>query len=77
MSWNLRIIAFDIDDDSLTYYSVREVYYDEDGNITAISTQDFPMGSCDLDNIKLYQNMIKSALDKPILKASDMDFIID
>lgn len=69
MTWNYRV--FEVKYHNETYYELREVYYDEQGEVIGYT----PEGTSPLseDMIGLQQDMdhMLLALDKPILKDED------
>lgn len=82
MSWNFRIIAvpFPPEHGDITYFSVREVYYDgkpDDSKIKSISDRDYPLGSGEIQSIEADLNMIFAAIKKPVLTQDDMSFPIN
>ena len=68
MTWNHRVIEF-TDEDGDKWYSIQEVYYDEN---------DKPMGYCDpfvgsdsLGGLNTLIERFKEASEQPVLKAKD------
>ncbi|QRY51706.1 hypothetical protein [Mycolicibacterium septicum] len=68
MSWNYRVVVEDLGEHG-TAYSIREVYYDDDGKPRAWSGQDFNPVSMweELDDLKGTVKLLQGALDKPVL----------
>jgi hypothetical protein len=62
MSWNYRVILQD------DYYSIHEVYYDDDGNIESWTEQPVGIGGETLEELKGDLEYYKHALEKPVLK---------
>lgn len=66
-TWNYRVIKT-ADNVSDTIYQIKEVYYDEDGNIHQWSVQPDAAGGEDLDGLKYDLLHQLEALDKPVLE---------
>ena len=67
--WNYRIIK-----DNGTH-DVREVHYDENGNITAWTTKPSILSWEEFDELKVSYKLIGSAFDKPVLVVVDNKLI--
>lgn len=66
--WNYRIIEHDITEPD--YMAVCEVYYAKDGKPIGWCNASAPCGES-AEDIKAEIEMMKAALDKPVLKESD------
>jgi NADH dehydrogenase FAD-containing subunit len=70
MGWNYRILKHD----EIDYYDVREVYYDDDGNVKFVSeTPMYAAGNSPedvLEDLKLMQK----AFQKEVIVKSDLSF---
>lgn len=78
MSWNFRIVRIDIEYDSIQYHSMREVYYNDDGSIKSISTEDYSVGSgFGVEGILQDLEAFKKACEKPVLTQADIPFPIN
>lgn len=79
--WNYRVVekniinkidCSDIEYDTTTY-SIHEVYYDEDGNITMWSSESIsPYGEGCLKDLEVDIKFMLEACSKQILKETDM-----
>lgn len=79
--WNYRVVEKNItnkiDCSEMEYenvsYSIHEVYYDEDGNITMWSAESIsPYGEGCVKDLKADLEHMLEACSKPILKESDL-----
>lgn len=79
--WNYRVVEKDvtykIDCSQMEYenvsYSIHEIYYDEDGNITMWSAEPIiPYGEGCLKDLEVDIKFMLEACSKPILKESDL-----
>lgn len=68
--WNNRIIETEGG-----LFEVREVYYNDNGTIFAISEEPCSVYGESLDDLKLGISHILGAMDKPVLKESDIVFV--
>ena len=70
MSWNYRAIRHKKGED--TWYDVRDVYYDKDGNVILWGAlPQYPSGS-DTGELERDLQMMLAGLSKPIIDASDL-----
>ena len=79
--WNYRVVEKNIKDKidcseivyDNTSYSIHEIYYDEDGNITMWSAESIsPYGEGCLKDLEVDIKFMFEACSKPILKESDL-----
>ena len=79
--WNYRVVEKNttdkIDCSNIEYdtttYSIHEVYYDEDGNITMWSVESIsPYGEGCVKDLEVDIKFMLEACSKPILKESDL-----
>lgn len=79
--WNYRVVEKDvtykIDCSEMEYenvsYSIHEVYYDEDGNITMWSAESIsPYGEVCVKDLEHDLKFMLEACSKPVLKESDL-----
>ena len=69
--WDYRVVRKESDDGSDEWYSVQEVYYDEDGTPMA-QTMDLMVEQDTITGMRTQlENMLK-ALDEPVLDESDI-----
>ena len=73
MTWNHRVVM--VEHPLETYYEIREVYYNEHGEITGF-TQDgiAPMGET-VDELRSELGRMLTCLDKPILREKDIQTV--
>lgn len=83
--WNYRVVEKDvtykIDCSEMEYenvsYSIHEVYYDEDGNITMWSAESIsPYGEVCVKDLEVDIKFMLEACSKPILKIRDLEVAI-
>jgi hypothetical protein len=72
MSWNYRIVHLDLASPDETWMEIREVYYDETGKITSWTAETAGVGGDDLTEIAGVLELMRGALEKPVLKESDL-----
>ena len=71
--WNNRIIKHE--KDGTTWYSVHEVFYNEDGSIYAHTEDPITIvGETKLDTIGQVQQILRDIKDTPVLVASEIEF---
>lgn len=79
--WNYRVVEKNIKDkidcSQMEYenvsYSIHEVYYDEDGNITMWSAESIsPYGEGCVKDLEVDIKFMWEACSKPVLKESDL-----
>lgn len=64
--WNYRILRHE---DKPVWYSFREVYYDDNGNIEAYSETPIITGNTAQDIISTLKTMLNDAESKPVGRA--------
>lgn len=70
MTWNHRV--FELQHKDEVYFELREVYYDEQGKIIGYTQEACsPLGE-DLLELRRDLGLMLGALDKPVLKESDI-----
>ena len=69
MSWNFRVIRKDLPTEEGTqdWYSIQEVYYNDDGTPGA-QTTDLEITGSSIDELKSTLEKMIKCLDKPILE---------
>ena len=73
MSWNYRIVASRIGNDSNDdIFGVREVYYDDDGEIQFVTTGRLTIGGETIDDIKQTILLIQEGLNKPVIDITSL-----
>ena len=68
--WNYRII-----ETGSGMFEIREVYYNEDGTIFAISEEAEGVSGESLEDLKLGLDYVSKAMNAPILKESEIVFV--
>lgn len=66
MTWNYRVCKERILNEE-DYYSVREVYYDADGKITAVTENAVGVSGYTIDEIKFSLEKMQLALNKDVV----------
>lgn len=72
--WNHRVVRETLSDGSY-FYSVREVFYNDDGTIYAYTQEPVDICGDTIDDIKEYTQWILNCLDKPMLIDGEVEFI--
>jgi len=71
--WNNRIIKHE--KDGTTWYSVHEVFYDEDGSIYAHTEDSITIvGETEEETIEQVEQILRDIKDTPVLVASEIEF---
>lgn len=69
--WNYRVVKRDFDDEMT--YAIHEVYYDDAGGISAWSANAIaPQGSDFLSDLAVDLDLMREALNKPVLDHADL-----
>ena len=68
-TWNYRVLAREYNGEP--YYSIHEVYYDEDGNPNGYVDQVASVNGEDISSIRWSLNKMKEALNKTVLWHGD------
>jgi hypothetical protein len=66
MRWNYRVV---LEED---YYTLREVYYDNDDSILACAEQPIELGGESLEELTTLLKEVQVALNEPILTAAEL-----
>lgn len=66
MRWNYRAILED------NYYTIREVYYDEDDSIIACAEQPIELGGESLEELTTLLKWFQEALNEPVLTVAEL-----
>jgi hypothetical protein len=67
MSWNYRVFRTDYTDYTESTYSIREVYYANDGSVKGCTARDAVPIAASADELRAVLWMMLAALDKPTL----------
>ena len=69
MTWNYRVVkqTHDTHAGDEILFQIHEVYYDDDGNITAMTKDPVPLTSEGVEGLKEVLGQVLGAFDKPIL----------
>ena len=71
--WNNRIIKHE--KDGTTWYSVHEVFYNEDGSIYAHTEDAITIiGETEEETIEQVEQILRDIKDTPVLVASEIEF---
>ena len=71
--WNNRIIKHE--KDGATWYSVHEVFYNEDGSIYAHTEDGITIiGETEEETIEQVEQILRDIKDTPVLVASEIEF---
>lgn len=71
--WNHRVIKSTTNGED--WYSVREVFYNEDNTIYAYTEEPIDISGSSIDELKEYLQWCLNCLDKPILVDDEVKFI--
>ena len=69
--WDYRVVRKESEDGSDEWYSVQEVYYDEDGTPMAL-TMDLMVEQDTITGMRTQLESMLKALDEPVLDESDI-----
>jgi hypothetical protein len=72
--WNHRVVQETLTNGDL-FYSVREVFYNDDGSINAYTEEPADVSGESIDGIREYLGWCLKALDQPILVDGKVDFV--
>ena len=72
--WNQRVVLKKLEDGT-DWYSIREVYYNDDGTIYAWTEDAMEISSESLDGLKRYVQQVLACLDKPVLIDGEVKFV--
>ena len=71
--WNNRVIKHE--KDGATWYSVHEVFYNEDGSIYAYTDDAITIiGETEGETIEQVEQILRDIKDTPVLVASEIEF---
>ena len=74
-NWNYRVIK--LSEDGKIFYSITEAYYDDDGEIRAITASPAsPMGE-DIKELAEDVMMMAGALSLPIIDSTEVQYVQD
>ena len=71
--WNHRVVRETVDDGSY-WYSVREVFYNDDGSIYCYTEKPVRIDGQSIDAIKEYLRWVLDCLDTPVLIDGEVEF---
>ena len=74
MTWNHRVVK-QIFDDEIDWFSIREVFYNEDGDITGYTENPVDICGESIDGLREYLQWCLNSLDKPILEDGKVEFV--
>jgi tetrahydromethanopterin S-methyltransferase subunit H len=72
-NWNHRIVRETLKDGSF-WYSVREVFYNDDGSIYAYTQNPVGISGETIEDLREYTQWILNCLDTPILIDGEVEF---
>ena len=72
--WNHRVFKETLADGS-AWYSVREVFYNEDGSIYAHTEEAADISGRSIKEIREYTQWVLDCLDKPVLVVGEVEFV--
>ena len=74
MTWNHRVIK-EILKDGSEWFSIREVYYNDDGSIYAYTQEPIDIAGESLDELREYLQWCLSCLEAPVLEDGKVEFV--
>ena len=74
MTWNLRVVK-QIFDDEIDWFSIREVFYNKNGDITGYTEDPVDICGESIDELLGYLHWCLNCLDKPILEDGKVEFV--
>jgi tetrahydromethanopterin S-methyltransferase subunit H len=72
--WNHRVVK-QIGPDGSEWYSIREVFYNDDNTIYAYTQKPVAISGDTIEDIREYLNWCLNCLDTPILIDGEVEFI--
>lgn len=72
--WNHRVVKEKLLDGT-DFYSVREVFYNDDGSIYAYTEEPVRIHGESIDDLREYTQWVLDCLDKPILIDGEVEFV--
>ena len=72
--WNHRVFKETLADGG-DWYTVREVFYNEDGSIYAHTEEAADISGRSIKEIREYTQWVLDCLDKPILVVGEIEFV--
>lgn len=72
--WNHRVVKETLQDGS-SWYTVREVFYNDDNSIYAYTEDAMDASAENLDDLREYLEWMMKALDQPILIDGEVEFV--
>jgi len=72
--WNHRVVK-EVLEDGTDWYSVREVFYNDDNTIYAYTQEPINISGESIEELKEYVQWILDCLDKDILIDGEVEFI--
>lgn len=73
MSWNYRVVKRTYDTGEI-WYQMHEAYYNNAGEITAITVKPIDPAGMTMDDLKESLDWMYKALDKPILEYDNIEY---
>jgi tetrahydromethanopterin S-methyltransferase subunit H len=74
MSWNHRVLKEKLNNGD-DWYSVREVFYNNDGSIFAYTEKPVDIAGDSLEDLREYVQWILDCFDKDVLVDGDVNFV--
>lgn len=74
MPWNHRVVK-EILDDGQEWFSIREVFYNDDGNIYGYTEAPVDIVGESVDELREYLQWCLNCLGKPILEDGKVEFV--
>lgn len=71
--WNHRVVKATYPNGE-EYYSIREVFYNKDGEIYAYTTEPVDIAGESVEEVKEYLQWCLDCIDKPMLEDGKVDF---
>lgn len=71
--WNHRVLKQKINGED--FYSVREVFYNDDGSIYAYTANPVEISGESIEDIRQYCQWILNCLDTPVLVDGEVEFV--
>jgi len=72
--WNHRVVKAKYSDGT-EYYSVREVFYNDDGSIFGYTSEPVDVSGESMEDLKEYIQWCLDCLDKPMLIDGEVEFV--
>jgi hypothetical protein len=75
-TWDFRVLEF-ADTDGTLFHEIRDVYYNADGQLDGIGDRAAGVGAGDIAGLGWLLDRMREAIDKPVIRQSDVSHPIE